>query len=49
MRNSRVKLEKKLNKVKVLYKGLKNYYEQLDTFKINLDYINYSVYKFVKK
>jgi hypothetical protein len=49
MRDCRFKLNKRLNKVKVIYKGWWNYHKYCDLSKINLWSINDWVYKFVKK
>ena len=49
MRNCRFDLEKRLEKVNVIYRGWKNYHQYCDLSKINLWSINRWVYRFVKK
>nr|YP_009297296.1 maturase [Porphyridium sordidum]AOM66639.1 maturase [Porphyridium sordidum] len=49
MKNARFTLEQRLNKVKVIYKGWRNYHKYSDISKINLWNISEWTYKYAKK
>ena len=49
MRNPSKKMDKRLNKVNVIYKGWRNYHQYFDLSKVNLWSINKWVYQFIKK
>ena len=48
MRNLSKKMDKKLNKVNVIYKDWRNYHQYRDLSKVNLWSISKWVYQFVK-
>ena len=49
MRNPSKKMDKRLNKVNMIYKGWRNYHQYCDLSKVNLSSISKWVYQFVKK
>ena len=49
MRNLSEKMDKRLNKVNVIYQGWRNYHQYCDLSKVNLWSISKWVYQFIKK